>query len=429
MKVNMEKIEGNVVALEIEIEQDRMEEAVEKAYRKVVKKVTIPGFRKGKAPRSLVERHVGKDYLNEEALDFVVPEAYFEAVKESGIEPIDKPKVDIIQMEDGKPLVIKATVEVKPEVELGQYIGLEVEKQEAEVTDEDVNAELEKLRNRHAQLVSVEEGTAAVKDTVIIDFEGFIDDVAFPGGAGTDYSLELGSGTFIPGFEEQLTGSAIGENREVKVTFPENYHSAELAGREAVFKVTVKGIKRKELADLDDEFAKDVSEYETLEELKNDIMNRLKEAEKDQARNRLKDALVDKVVEGSKVDTPEIMIQEKIDFMLQSLTRRLSMQGLNIEDYLKSTGTDLEEVKKEYHPAAEKAVKTDLILEAIAAKENIEPTEDDIDAKVAEMAAHYNSEPATFKQWLESGGNLEPLKKSIAIDKTVEFLEEKAVIQ
>ncbi len=429
MKVNMEKIEKNVIALEIEIEQDKMLEALEKAYKKVAQKVNIPGFRKGKAPRVLIERHVGKEYLREEALDFVIPEAYMEALKETGIEPIDKPKVDMVQFEEDKPVIFKATVEVKPEVELGQYIGLEVEKQETETTDAEVDAELEKLKMRHAQMVNLEEGQAELKDLTVIDFEGFVDGAAFPGGTSTDYSLELGSGSFIPGFEEQLVGAKVGETKEINVTFPEDYHSAEMAGKEAMFKVTVKAIKRKELAELDDEFAKDVSEFETLQELKNDILNRLKEAAKAQAENKMKDELVEKATQGSQVEVPEIMIQQKIDFMTQSLSQRLSMQGLNLEDYLKFSGTSVETMREEYRPAAEKAVKIDLVLETIAAKENIVATDEDIDAKVAEMAARYNSEAGVFKQWLVNAGNLEPLKTSIVIDKTVDMLQERAVIK
>ena len=429
MKVNLEKIEKNIVALQIEVEDSKFDEAMNKAYKKVAQKVNIPGFRKGKAPRSLVERHVGKEYLREEALDLIVSDAYFEAVKETGIEPIDKPNVELVDNEEGKPVVIKATVEVKPEVELGEYIGLEVERHLDEPGEEDVNAELDKLRNRHAQLVNIEEGPAELKDTVIIDFEGFSDGVAFQGGAGTDYSLELGSNTFIPGFEEQLVGAKVGDNKDVNVNFPESYHAPELAGKDAMFKVTVKAIKRKELADLDDEFAKDVSEFETLEELKNDILNRLKVAAEEQAKNKLKDELVDKAVEASKVEIPEIMIEQKIDFLLQNFSQRLSMQGLQLEDYLKFNGSDMEAVRADYKPAAEKSVKIDLVLEAIAAKENVEATDEDVEAKVAEMAAQYNSEVAMFKQWLQNAGNLEPLKKSIAIDKTVDLLQEKAVIK
>lgn len=429
MKVNLEKIEKNVVSLQIEVEDEKFNDALNKAYKKVSQKVNIPGFRKGKAPRGLVERHVGKEYLREEALDLIIPDAYFEAIKETGIEPIDKPKVDMVDNEDGKPLVFKATVEVKPEVELGRYIGLEVEHHSDEPSEEDVKAELDKLRNRHAQLVNLEEGQAELKDVVIIDFEGFADGVAFPGGTGTDYSLELGSNTFIPGFEEQVIGVKVGDTKEVNVTFPENYHSADLAGKEAMFKVNVKSIKRKELADLDDEFAKDVSEFETLEELKNDILNRLKVAAEEQAKNRLKDELVDKAVEESKVEIPNIMIDQKVDFLLQNFAQRLSMQGLQLEDYLKYNGSDMEAVRTDYKPAAEKAVKIDLVLEAIAAKENVQASEEDVEAKIAEMAAQYNSEVAVFKQWLENAGNLEPLKKSIIIDKTVDLLQEKAVIK
>ena len=429
MKVNMEKIEKNVVSLEIEVDQEKFREGVEKAYTKISKKVSIPGFRKGKAPRAIIENHVGKDYINEEALEMIVPEVYFAAIQEKGIEPIDKPDVEVVPAEGEKPLILKVKVQVKPEVELGQYIGLEVEKIDSEVTETDIEAELEKLRERHAQLVSLEEGPAELGDSAVIDFEGFIDGVAFGGGAGTEYSLQLGSESFIPGFEEQLVGARIGEDKEVRVTFPENYHSTDLAGKEAVFKVVVKAIKRKELADLDDEFAKDVSEFGTLEELKKDILNRLKEAARQQADNRLKDELVEKALQGSQVEVPDIMIKEKTDYLIQSFSRKLGMQGLNLDDYLKFSNTDMASIQAEYRPAAEKAVKIDLILDAIAAKEKVDVTDEEIEAKIAEMAGRYNSEPGTFRQWLENAGNMEPLKKSIIIDKTIEFLQEKAVVK
>jgi trigger factor len=429
MNVKVEKIEKNVVALEIEIEQAQFDSGMEKAYQKVSKKVTVPGFRKGKAPRALIERHVGKEYLKEEALDFIVPEAYMQAIKETGLEPIDRPQVDLVQMEEGKPLIFKATVEVKPEVQLGQYIGLEATKQETEITDQEIDEEIQKLRQRHAQMVNLEEGTAELKDITMIDFEGFVDGTAFPGGAGTEYSLELGSGSFIPGFEEQLIGVKAGETKEVNVTFPENYHSADLAGKAAMFKITVKSIKRKELAELDDEFAKDVSEFETLQELKDDLLNRLKEAAQEKNNNAVKDELVDKVVEVSVVDVPNIMVEQKIDNMVQSFSQRLVMQGLKLEDYLKWNNSDMETVRKDYRQSAEKAVKIDLVLEAIAEKESIAATDEDIDSKAEEMAKRYNSTPDMFRQWLESGGNLENLKKSIIIDKTVDFLQEKAILK
>lgn len=426
MKVNLEKIEKNVAALEIEVDQEKFAEAVEKAFRKLAPKVNVPGFRKGKAPRAMIERKLGKEYIWEEAMDFIVPEAYFEALQETKTEPIDRPKVEVVQLEDGKPFIFKAIVEVRPEVKLSQYIGLEAEKQAVEVSDEDVAKELDRLRERHAQLVPVEEGAAGMQDITVIDFEGFVDEVAFPGGKGTDYSLELGSGSFIPGFEEQLVGAKAGEEQEVKVTFPENYQAAELAGKDAVFKVTVKGIKRKELAVLDDEFAKDVSEFESLEELKADIRNRLEKEAAKRADHALKDGLVDKVVTDSEVEIPDTMIEQRIDSMLQNMNQRLSMQGLSIEDYLKYSGTNVENLRNDYRERAAKDVKVDLVLEAIAKAENIGVTDEDIDARVEEMAAQYKQEPGVFRQWMENGGNLEPLKKSITIDKTVDFLVEKA---
>lgn len=426
MKVNLEKIENNVVALEIEVDQEKFSEAVEKAFRKLAPKVNIPGFRKGKAPRAMVERKLSKEYIWEEAVDFIVPEAYFEAIKETNIEPINRPSVDVVQMEDGKPFIFKATVEVRPEVKLGDYIGLEAEKSSVEISDEDVQNELKKLQERHAQLVPVEDGAAELQDLTVIDFEGFVDGVAFPGGKGTDYSLELGSGSFIPGFEEQLVGVKTGEEKEVKVVFPENYHAAELAGKDAVFKVAVKGIKRKELAALDDEFAKDVSELETLEELKADIRNKLEKEAERKAEHDLKDGLVDKAVAGSEVTVPGTMIEQRIDSMMENMNQRLGMQGLSVEDYLKYSGTTVEEFRNNYRERAEKEVRVDLVLEAIAKAENIEVSDEDIESRVQEMAGQYKQDPAVFRQWMENGGNLEPLKKSIVIDKTVDFIVERA---
>jgi trigger factor len=426
VKVNLEKIEKNVVALEIEVAPEKFSEAVEKAFRKLAPKVNVPGFRKGKAPRVMIERKLGREYIWEEAMDFIVPEAYFEALQETKIDPIDRPKVEVVQLEDDKPFIFKATVEVRPEVNLGQYIGLEAEKPAVEITDGDVEKELQKLQERHAQLVPVEDGAAEMHDITVIDFEGFVDGVAFPGGKGDDYSLELGSGSFIPGFEEQLVGAKVGEEREVNVTFPENYHSADLAGKDAMFRVTVKGIKRKELATLDDEFAKDVSEFESLEELKADIRNKLEKEAETKADHTLKDELVNKAVSASEVEVPDTMIEQRIDSMLQDMNQRLSMQGLSIEDYLKYSGTTVDEFRNNYRERAEKEIKVDLVLNAIAKTENIEVTEEDIDNRVKEMAEQYKQEPATLRQWLENGGNMEPLKKSVVIDKTVDFLMEKA---
>lgn len=275
-------------------------------------------------------------------------------------------------------------------------------------------------------MVPVEDGAAELHDTTLIDFEGFVDGVAFSGGKGDDYSLELGSGSFIPGFEEQLVGAKVGEALDVNVTFPEEYQAPELAGKEALFKVTVKGIKRKVMAELDDEFAKDVSEFETLEELKADIRNRLEEEAGQRADHALKDGLVEKVVAASEVEIPDTMIEQRIDSMLENMSQRLGMQGLSIEDYLKYSGTSVDDLRKDYRERAAKDVKVDLVLDAIAKTENIDVTDEDIDARVQEMSGQYKQEPAVLRQWLENGSNLEPLKKSIVIDKTVDLLVEKA---
>ncbi|KNZ69585.1 trigger factor [Thermincola ferriacetica] len=429
MKVNMEKIEKNLVNLEIEVEQEKFAQAMEKAFKKVASKVSIPGFRKGKAPRVLVERKVGKEYLYDEALEYIVPEAYFDAVKETKIEPIDKPNIEVVQIGDEKPLIFKAKVEVKPEVKLGEYKGLEVKKPEVSITDEDIEQELEKLRQRHAQIINVEDGEAQLHDTVVIDFEGFVDGVAFQGGSGKDYSLELGSGTFIPGFEDQLVGAKVGETREIKVTFPENYHAADLAGKDAVFKVEVKAIKRKQLAAIDDELAKDVSEFETLEELKKDISNKLKEAAEQKAEHEMKDLLVAKAVENAEVEIPNIMVEQRIDSMIQSLAQRLSLQGLSLEEYLKFTNSNMEALREQHRPDAENRVKATLVLEAIAKKENIEPTEEDLEEEIKTMAAQYNAEPGLMRTFIENQGNMEALKQSIAINKTVQFLVDHATIK
>ncbi|ADG83401.1 trigger factor [Thermincola potens] len=429
MKVNMEKIEKNLVNLEIEVEQEKFAQAMERAFKKVASKVSIPGFRKGKAPRVLVERKVGKEYLYDEALEYIVPEAYFDAVKETKIEPIDKPNIEVVQIGDEKPLIFKAKVEVKPEVKLGEYKGLEVKKPEVSITDEDIEQELEKLRQRHAQIINVEDGEAQLHDTVVIDFEGFVDGVAFQGGSGKDYSLELGSGTFIPGFEDQLVGAKVGETREIKVTFPENYHAADLAGKDAVFKVEVKAIKRKQLAAIDDELAKDVSEFETLEELKKDISNKLKEAAEQKAEHEMKDRLVAKAVENAEVEIPNIMVEQRIDSMIQSLAQRLSLQGLSLEEYLKFTNSNMEALREQHRPDAENRVKATLVLEAIAKKENIEPTEEDLEEEIKTMAAQYNAEPGLMRTFIENQGNMEALKQAIAINKTVQFLVDHATIK
>jgi trigger factor len=428
MKVKMEKIEKNTVVLEVEVDVDQVHSALDKAYHKVVKKVNVPGFRQGKVPKSVLEQKFGKEIFFDDALDFLLPEAYAQAVEESKIEPVDRPQVDVIQLVVGQPLIFKATVQVKPEVQLGEYKGLSVEKPNVEVSDEDVQKELASMQQKHAKLNTLEEGTVEKADVAVIDFEGFVNEVAFEGGKGEAYPLEIGSGSFIPGFEEQIVGAAIGEERDVKVTFPEEYHAVDLAGKEAVFKVKVNSIKRKEVSTLDDEFAKDVSEFDTLEELKADILNKLKEAAEKNTELAVKNQVIEKAVANAEVEIPEAMVNSRIDMIVNDMANRLQRQGLSLDDYLKFTNSNMETIRSEYRNEAEQSVKADLILEAIAKAEEIKVTDSDLDEQIQEMAKHYNQEPEQLKNILAAQGSLEYLTTSITMDKTVSFLVDNAKI-
>lgn len=428
MKATAQKIEKNLVQLDVEVPAERFSLALEQAYRKLVKKVNIPGFRKGKAPRFIFERYFGKETLYNEALDTLLADAYFQAVMETEIEPIDRPEVELVQAEEGQPLVFKATVQVKPEVELGQYTELEVSKPEVKVTDEDVEKELAQLQQRYAKIQTVEDGTVEKGDVAVIDFEGFIDEEAFAGGKGEEYPLEIGSGTFIPGFEEQLIGARVGETRDVKVTFPQEYHAENLAGKDAVFKVTVKTIRRKELLPLDDEFARDVSEFNSLEELKADIRNRLLETAEKNAETAVRSQVVEKAVANASVDIPEVMIETRLENMVKDMSERLQRQGLTMDDYLMYTGSTLEQVKADLRPEAEKSVRTDLVLEAIARKEEIDATEEEVTAELEKLAKSYKQSVEELRTAFERYGSLDALKNSIAFEKTIKFLVEKAKI-
>lgn len=428
MKATAERIEKNTVVMEVEVDAERFEKAVHQAYKKLVKQVNIPGFRRGKAPRRIIENYLGKKALYNEAVEMVIPDAYVEALKQTGVEPISQPKVELVQVEEGEPVKFKATVKVKPEVNLGQYTGLEVTEVPARVTDEDVDRELEALRNRYAKLVTVEEGNVQKGDIVTIDFTGRVEGEKFEGGQATDYSLEVGSGTFIPGFEEQLEGMSAGETKEFSVTFPEDYHNKDLAGKEAQFTVTVKTLKRKELAPLDDEFAKDVSEFDTLEELRADVLNNLKQAAEERARQQMRSEVVSKAVENAEVELPEEMVDNRVEEMVKDMERRLMTQGLLLEDYLKHTNSSLEQLKEKMRPEAERTEKTALVLDAIAKKEGIEVTDDDLGEKIKEMAEQYRQDPETLRNILEKQNQLDYLKVRIRREKTVDFLMEKANI-
>ncbi|MDW7673028.1 MAG: trigger factor [Bacillota bacterium] len=429
MAIKVERIEKNQVSLEFQIEATDFSNAISQAFKKVAGKVNIPGFRKGKVPRQILENYVGKEALYDEALEQVLPGAYFNAVKEAEIEPIDRPQVEVVELEEGKPVIIKAKVQVKPEVTLGDYKGVKVEKPNNEVSEAEIDNYIEGLRQRHAKVNILEEGTVEQGDTAVIDFEGFVDGVAFEGGKGESYSLEIGSNSFIPGFEDQLIGAAAGEERDVNVTFPEEYHAEDLKGKPALFKVKINSIKRKELLPLDDEFAKDVSEFETIAELKADAKNKLEEAAKDTSKRELQNKVIDAVVATAEVEIPEVMVEQKQEVILSNMAQRLQYQGLTMEQYYQFSGTTEEQLKEQNKDDAIRGVKVDLVLEAIAQKEGISCTEEDIDQEVAKMAEQYNQEPDKVRQIIASQGNLDNLKYSITMEKAIDFLVENADIQ
>lgn len=428
MKANAERIEKNTVLLEIEVDAEQFSEAIEKAYRKLVKKVNVPGFRKGKTPRPILERYVGKGSIYEEAMETLVPDAYYKAVANTGIEPIEQPQLEIVQVEEGKPVILKATVQVKPDVILGQYKNLELVKPAVTVTAEEIDKELEKLQKRHAKLLTVEDGTVDKGDIAVIDFLGKINGEPFKGGEAKDYSLEIASGSFIKGFEDQMIGMKAGETRDINVTFPENYQSENLAGKDAVFTVTVKEIKRKDLAPIDDEFAKDVSEFDTLEELRNDLKNKLEQVAKDKAQNQLRLDVINKAVENAEVDIPETMVEGQLGDMMGSMERRLNDQGISFEDYLKYTNSTPDEVKANMRPNAEKNVKTNLVMEKIAKEEGIEASEEEIKAETEKIASYYRQDAETFRKLLENEAQLNFVIEGIVREKTVNLLLESANI-
>ncbi len=421
MSVKVEKIEKNMVEMEIAVTPERFQAAVDQAAKRLAQRVNIPGFRKGKAPRRLVEARLGLETLHHEALDNLLSPAYSEAINESGIFPVDRPEIDVVQMEEGKELIFKAKVMVKPEVELGDYRGLGVEKEAVAVDDNQVDEDLKNKQNQHARVITLEEGTVSANgDTANIDFEGFVDGIAFEGGKAAGYDLTIGSGTFIPGFEEQLTGAEIGQEIDVNVQFPGEYHSEELAGKNAVFKVKINRVKRKELSPLDDEFAKDVSEFATLDELKEDIRQKLIKAAEMRAEKNFRNAVVAKVVDNARVEIPEVMITNRIDYMVEELKHNLSHQGLQLEQYLAYAQTSVEDLRERYRSQAAESIKTELVLEAIAKQEGIQVSEDELNEQLASFAATTDVEQ--LKKSLAARGELDSYKESLIVDKTADFL-------
>ncbi|MBJ9992195.1 trigger factor [Paenibacillus sp. S28] len=424
MKATWEKIEKNLGVLEVEVEADRVAAALDKAFNKVAKKANVPGFRKGKVPRPIFEARYGVEALYQDAIDILLPEVYTEAVDQTDIFPVDRPEVEIDQFAKGEVFKFKAKVTVKPEVTLGDYKGVEVPVQKVEVSDEELDAELKRLQERHAELSVIDEGAAENGDVAVIDFDGSVDGVSFEGGQAERYSLELGSGTFIPGFEEQVVGMATGDFKDVEVTFPETYHAEELAGKKAVFKVKVHEIKRKQLPELDDEFAKDVSEFETLAEYKEDLKKQLLERKEQEAKGNKEAAVVDKVAANAEVEIPEAMIDGEIQNMMRDFDNRLRNQGMNLEMFLSFSGQTTGDLQEQMKDDAEKRVRNNLVLEQIAKEENIEVTEEDINKELEVMAESYKRTADEIRNILTANGSLGSLREEISLRKTVDLLIE-----
>ncbi len=424
MQVKVENAGKNIVQLEIEVDAEKFEQGLQKSFAKNAKKFNIPGFRRGKAPRYMVEKFYGDQVLYEDAINEVCPEAYDQAVEENDIHPVDRPEIDIKQIGKGQTLIFTAKVTVKPEAELGEYKGVEVKKASAMVTDEDVEKEIAKELDKNSRLITIEDRPAASGDTVTIDFEGFVDGVAFEGGKGSDYNLVLGSGTFIPGFEDQLIGVSVDEDKDVNVSFPEDY-SKELAGKPALFKVTVKEIKVKELPKLDDEFVKDVSEFDTLDEYKTDIRKKLLDRAEHTAQHENEDNVVEKVVENATVVIPEIMVEKHIDNLVYDFGMRLRYQGLDLEKYLEIMGMDMKAFRDQFKKRAEQEVKTQLVIEKISNVEAIIPSDEDTNDEIKKMAENYKQSEEEFKQHLQPD-DIEYIRSTLVARKTVDFLVENA---
>ncbi|EAG4503421.1 trigger factor [Listeria monocytogenes] len=425
MSVKWEKQEGNVGKLTFEIEQEKVKEGLDRAFVKVRKTLNVPGFRKGKVPRQIFNQRFGEEALFQDALDILLPEVYSAAIDEAGIDPVDTPQVNIESMEKGETWVLTAEVTVKPEVKLGDYKGLEVEKRETELTTEELEAELKQLQERQAELVVKEDAPAENGDTVILDFEGFKDGVAFEGGQAENHSLELGSGQFIPGFEEKLVALKAGDEADIELTFPEEYHAEDLAGQPVVFKVKLHEIKTKEVPALDDELAKDIDEeVETLDELKEKISKRLQEAKEESVAQAKQEEVIAKAVENAEVDIPHAMVHHEADHLMNHFAQDLQAQGLTPELYYQFTGQTEEAMHAQMEKDAEKRVKMNLVLEAIAEAENIEPTEEAIDEEISTLAEKYGMEKDAVRAAL---GDMSELKSDLKIRKAIDVLLDSAV--
>lgn len=426
MSYTVENLEKSMAKITITVDADAFEEAMVKSYNKNKKNISIQGFRKGKAPRKMVEKLYGPEVFYEDAANFAIPDAYEKAAKESGLEIVSRPEIDVVEIEKGKDFVFTATVAVKPEVTLGDYKGIEVEKKTVKVMAADVNAEIDKVREQNSRMITVENRGIKKDDTAVIDFEGFVDGEPFQGGKGEDYSLVIGSHSFIDTFEDQLVGKKVGEEVDVNVTFPEEYHEASLKGKPALFKVTVKEIKKKELPKLDDEFASEVSEFETLKEYKASVKKNLTERRKEEAKREKENAVVEKVVENITVELPEPMVDEQTQQMIQEFAGRLSSQGLSFDQYMQMTGMTVDALMGQMKPEAEKRIRTRLALEAIVDAEKIKATAKDIDKEIENMANMYQMEVDKIKEMI-GDAEKEQIGKDLAVQKAVDFVVKNAV--
>lgn len=425
MSLQVEKLENNMAKLTIEVEAEQFDKAIEKAYQKQKGKISIPGFRKGKAPRKMIEQMYGVGVFYEDAANSLIPDAYDKALAECEEEIVSSPKIDVVQIEAGKPFIFTAEVALKPEVKLGKYKGVKVDKIDVEVTDAEVDAEIDKEREKNARTISVEDRAVKDGDETVLDFEGFVDGVAFEGGKGENYPLTIGSGSFIPGFEEQLVGAEIGKEVEVNVTFPEDYHAEELKGKAAVFKCTIKEIKQKELPELNDEFAAEVSEFDTLAEYKEDVKKTLADKKASDAKNQKEEAVIDAIIKDSEMNIPEAMLLTQQRQIVDDFARRLQMQGMSIEQYFQFTGLTVDKMLEQVRPNAERRIQSRLVLEAVAQAENIEVSEEDYEAELQKMAESYKMELDKIKE-IVGEAEKKQIMKDLAVGKAVEFVVENA---
>ena len=425
MSLQVEKMEKNMAKLTIEVAAEDLEKATQNAYQKAKGRISIPGFRKGKAPRKMIEQMYGKGIFLEDAVNALIPEHYSKALAECDLEIVSQPTIDITQAEPGKALIFTAEVATKPEVTLGDYKGVEVPKTEINVTDEDVDAEIKKEQEKISRTINVEDRGAQLQDVVTIDFEGSVDGVPFDGGQATEYPLTLGSNTFIPGFEDQLVGAKVGDDVDVKVTFPEEYQAKELAGKEAVFKCAVKKIEAKELPELDDDFAKDVSEFDTLAEYKEHVKTNLVERKENEAKRAKEDAAVDKAIENAQMDIPEAMLQTQCRQMLDDFSRRMQSQGLSMDQYFQFTGMTAEKLFEQMRPDALKRIQNSLVLEAVAKAENIEISDERVEEELQKMADAYKMELDKVKSLMDDAA-IDQMKDDLAIQAAVDLVRDAA---